>query len=563
MNNIITLRLAMAQANFTVGDLKTNSEKIVRYINESLALGSDIVTFPELALTGYPPEDLILKKQFVEDNLLYLKRIADSVKNIVAVVGFVNRSRNDIYNSAALIYKGKIRGIYDKMLLPNYGVFDEKRYFSPGKKALAFNVEGVVCGVNICEDIWHSELTVKGLKSLGVKLILNINASPYYAGKINLREAIIKKAAKDTAAVVSYNNLVGGQDELVFDGQSLLVDGKGNVLTRGGAFKEDLIVFDINFKKPQKTSSKKIVNLDYIVKNKKIALHQRNIRKPLELEEIYSALVLGLRDYVRKNNFKKVVLGLSGGIDSSLTAAIASDALGKENVYGVFMPSGFTSKESFIDAKELVDNLGIEFHEIPITGLFEKYIEVLKEIFKGLPENIAEENLQARIRGNILMSLSNKFGYIVLTTGNKSEVSCGYCTLYGDTAGGFAVLKDVTKMLVYRLSEYRNTISRVIPEHTITREPTAELAPNQKDADSLPPYDVLDKILKLYVEEDSSIQDIVKIGFDKGLVERVIMLVDNNEYKRRQAPPGVKITPKAFGRDRRMPITNRYKIDNR
>ncbi len=560
MKNKIIARIAMAQVNFTVGDLRGNAEKIIYAIDGAVKKDVDIITFPELSITGYPPEDLLLKKQFIEDNIKELKNIAKYTRDIVAVVGFANSSKGKIFNSAAVLHNGKIRGTYNKMLLPNYGVFDEKRYFAQSKMdEMAFNANGLIFGVNICEDIWHSEDTLGLYNKLKAKLLLNINASPYYAGKINLREDIVKKVAKNNKIVVSYNNLVGGQDELVFDGQSLFVDAKGSIIARGEAFKEDLIIIDMPFEIGKVNRSKNLVLIDHVFKSDKVVLEKRFAKKPGELNEIYSALLVGLRDYVKKNNFKKVILGLSGGIDSSITAAISVDALGKENVIGVFMPTEITSNESFVDAKALADNLGIQFMEIPIGDIYDHYLGLLKTAFEDLPKNIAEENLQARIRGNVLMAISNKFGYMVLTTGNKSEVSCGYCTLYGDTAGGFAVLKDVPKTLVYRLSEYRNAISVVIPSNVLIKAPTAELRPNQKDTDSLPPYDILDKILKLYVEDDVPFQKIVRRGFDKELVKKVISLVDNSEYKRRQGPPGVKITPKAFGRDRRMPIINRYR----
>lgn len=550
----------MVQLNFTVGDLKGNSEKIINSIKAAKSKGVDIVTFPELSITGYPPEGLLLKKQFIDDNLYYLNKIKDATEDIVAVVGFANRLKDNIYNSAAVIHKKKVLGIYNKMLLPNYGVFDEKRYFAPGETSLLFNLNGIIFGIGICEDIWHDEVTLKPLASGGAGLILIINASPYYEGKINLRESVVKKVAKKYKTAISYNNLVGGQDELIFDGQSLFVDEKGKILLKGDAFNEEMVILDVELKKYLKKVSHKVINIPHYINPKKETISKKAPHKLSELEEVYKALTMGLRDYVMKNNFKKVVLGLSGGIDSALTAAIAVDALGKENVFGVFMPSEFTSEESFIDAKLLARNLGIDFHEIPINALFDGYLGSLDKIFGNMPKNIAEENLQARIRGNLLMALSNKFGYLVLTTGNKSEISCGYCTLYGDTVGGFSVLKDVPKTLVYKLSEYRNSVSKVIPGNVFTKAPTAELRPNQKDTDSLPPYDTLDKILKSYIEDNKSPQEIIKEGFDGKIVNKVISMVDNNEYKRRQAAPGVKITPKALGRDRRMPVTNRYKV---
>ncbi len=498
----------------------------------------------------------MLKPAFIEDNLRQLKIIARMAGSAVVVVGFADRIGKDIYNAAAILRRGKIRAVYHKTLLPNYGVFDEKRYFTPGAKPLVFNLRGsdprklgdTVLGISICEDVWFKEGPVKDEAKLGAKLILNINASPYHAGKIIEREKVVAQRAKENRVTIVYVNLVGGQDELVFDGQSMVVSPGGDVVARAKAFEEDLLVVDISsrnskFKSPAFA---------------KATAGRQNLELLPLVEEVYGALLLGTRDYISKNGFKKVAIGLSGGIDSSLVAVLAADALGSHNVIGISMPSPFTSKISKDDAKLLAKNLGIRFLTIPIGSLFKTYLRVLKPEFKGLKSGVAEENLQARIRGNILMAFANKFGWMVLTTGNKSETSVGYATLYGDTAGGFAAIKDVPKTLVYKLAAYRNALGLVIPQRVLARAPSAELRPGQKDTDSLPSYGTLDPILKAYVEEDKSVKEIVALGFPAATTRKVVSMVDGNEYKRRQAPPGIKITPKAFGKDRRMPITNRY-----
>ncbi|MCM8796134.1 MAG: NAD+ synthase [Candidatus Omnitrophica bacterium] len=562
------LRIALAQINSTVGDLEGNSRKIIEYIQKAKEFGVDIISFPELALTGYPPEDLLLKPKFIQDNLEELKKLAELIHDIVAILGFVDIREKDIYNAAAVIYNGEIKGIYHKMLLPNYGVFDEKRYFKSGYNPLVFKLGKIIFGVNICEDIWHKEGPVKEQARLGAKLILNINASPYYAGKIKEREKIVQNQAKENGVFVSYTNLVGGQDELVFDGQSMVIDKDGKIILRAEAFKEDLLVLDLPTEAIAKAGLgiplnkikfKKIIKISDEVISKKPILPKRETRTLEQVEEIYRALILGLKDYVFKNGFRNVVIGLSGGIDSSLVATLAVDALGKENVIGVFMPSRYSSKESEEDAKLLARNLGIRLIDISIEQIYKIYLVVLETQFLGLERDITEENLQARIRGNILMAFSNKFGWLVLTTGNKSEISTGYATLYGDMAGGFAVIKDVPKTLVYKLAEYRNSLGQLIPERVLTKEPSAELKPNQRDSDTLPVYEKLDPILKAYIEEDKSLDEIISLGFDKETVYRVLTMVDKSEYKRRQSPPGIKITPKAFGKDRRMPITNKYR----
>lgn len=560
------LRIAIAQINTTVGDLSGNTKKVIDFIEQAKAKNCDIVTFPELTITGYPPEDLLLKPSFVADNISFLKDIIKETNDIVAIVGFVDKVKHEIFNAAALIYKNKIYGVYRKMFLPNYGVFDEKRYFSAGETYFLANIDGINFGINICEDIWEDEPAIK-MSRLGVRLILNINASPYHMGKFDLRKKVLLRQAKENNAFIAYNNLVGGQDELVFDGRSMFIDKRG-IICEAKAFEEDLIIIDLDaslFKGRsinKNSKDTKLVKLPkkVLAKDSKLTCHRLKKNMPV-LDEVYAALILGLRDYVRKNNFKKVVVGLSGGIDSALTIAIATAALGKENVMAVFMPSQFSSVESQQYSRQLAENLGIALQEISIQNVFENFKGVLKEAFKNLAEDITEENLQARIRGTILMALSNKFGWLVVTTGNKSEMSTGFATLYGDMAGGFALLKDVPKTYVFELANYCNLQQdrEVISKNIIEREPTAELKANQKDSDSLPDYDILDKIIKLYVEENCSFEEIIKQGIKEETVKRVIDLIDKAEYKRRQSPPGIKITPRAFGKDRRMPITNRYK----
>jgi len=554
------LRIALAQINCTLGDLEGNIRKIKEYIKKAKELKVDIISFPELAICGYPPEDLLLQPKFVEDNLEKLKELITSIDEIVVIIGFVDREDRELYNSAAVIYDKEIKGIYHKIFLPNYSVFDEKRYFKPGDKPLVFKFGRFIFGVSICEDIWHREGPTREQALLGAKLLFNINASPYHLAKFKQREEILKSQAKENKVFIAYTNLVGGQDELIFDGQSMVVDEEGKVIGRAETFKEDLLMLDLDISRSKSRTTKTLITItDKRVLKKRIALLKKTIKIPGLIEEIYQALLLGVRDYVSKNGFQKVVIGLSGGIDSSLVATIACDALGKENVSSVFMPSPYTSEESNEDVKLLVKNLGIKLINIPIEEIYKTYLMILEPNFRGLEKDITEENIQARIRGNILMALSNKFGWLVLTTGNKSEMSTGYATLYGDMAGGFSVIKDIPKTLVYKLAKYRNSITPVIPERILTKEPSAELKPNQKDKDTLPPYEILDPILKAYIEEDKNRDEIVSLGFDTQTVKKVISMVDKSEYKRRQAPPGIKITPKAFGKDRRMPITNKYR----
>lgn len=573
------LRIALAQINPTVGDLSGNLRKITKLIDEAKAYSADLIAFPELALTGYPPEDLLLKPQFIKDNIKMLDEIIARSEGIAVVAGFVDKS-DDIYNAAAFIYNKNLTGIYHKSFLPNYGVFDEERYFRAGREYPVFVLNGTGIGVNICEDIWYPDGPATFQTLGGAEVIININASPFHAGKWRFRERMLSTRAADNFAIVAYVNMVGGQDELVFDGHSMVFDQNGNVIVRGMQFEEDLILADLNIDSVFRTRLHDPRRRKYNIfngtemgmvrsvllspeKEKERSMEPISARDitPLDdLAEIYAALILGVKDYAGKNKFSNVVIGMSGGIDSALTATIAADALGSDNVIGVFMPSQYTSSESREDASAVAKNLGIRLITIPITGTFESFIKTLKDQFKGLEHDVTEENLQARIRGNILMALSNKFGWLVLTTGNKSEMSVGYATLYGDMAGGFAVIKDVPKTLVYRLAGHRNNKGpKVIPERVFKRPPTAELKAGQTDQDTLPPYEILDPILQAYVEEDRGIDEIVAMGWDRELVERVIKMVDKSEYKRRQSPIGIKITPRALGRDRRMPVTNRYK----
>jgi NAD+ synthase (glutamine-hydrolysing) len=568
------IRLALAQINPVVGDFEYNYNKILEFIEKAKKLEADIIAFPELALTGYPPEDLILKPSFIEKNLYYLEKLKENIDNIIAVVGFIDK-QEDVFNAAAVIYNKEIVGVYHKQFLPNYGVFDENRYFQKGDGLLLLSIDNYKVGISICEDIWYPENPVNDYAILGAEVVININASPYSQGKVKKREEMLKVRSRDNLISIAYVNMVGGQDELVFDGNSLILDAQGEILAKAESFEEELLLADIdldeifrlqlkdnrlkNLRYLKKPINVKEVRLDYKIKNKNNQISQKIALDKKEIEDTYKALVVGLRDYINKNGFKKVVIGLSGGIDSSLTACIAVDALGKENVKGVLMPSQYTSKESIEDALELAKNLDIETFTIPIKNIFDKYLEEFQEIFKGLKPDTTEENLQARIRGNILMALSNKFGWIVIATGNKSEMSVGYSTLYGDMVGGFAVLKDVLKTKVYELSYYRNSISKVIPDRVLTKPPSAELRPNQTDEAELLPYPILDQIIQFYVEQDLTVEEIVKLGFEEKDVKKIINLIDKNEYKRRQAPIGIKITERAFGKDRRMPITNRFK----
>ena len=576
------IRIALAQINPTVGDFAGNTTKIIAEIDRARVAGADLVALPELVIPGYPPEDLLLKPQFISANLKALDHIIAASRGIIAIVGFIDKT-SDIHNAAAVVCDGELKGVYRKIYLPNYGVFDEYRYFSPGTSAPVFSYGDVSFGVNICEDIWYPGGPTRLQALAGAQLVINISASPYYAGKGRDRERMLQTRAEDNAVAVAYVNMVGGQDELVFDGQSLVIDERGRTIARGRVFEEDLVIAEINAERVFKERlhdprrrQERLDATDEFIDVERILLRERpfehgtqskdaapgaELLEPVgAAEEVYRALVVGTRDYVQKNGFKSVVIGLSGGIDSALTACVAVDALGAGQVTCVFMPTRFSSFESGRDAAELARNLGVTYNVIPIEETFNEYLETLRPLFDDDAMGVAEENIQARVRGNILMALSNKFGALVLSTGNKSEVSVGYCTLYGDMAGGFAMLKDVPKTLVYELSEYRNRCkgTPVIPEYIMTRPPSAELRADQKDTDFLPSYDVLDAILERYIEDDLSVEAIIAEGFSEATVKWVARQVDVNEYKRRQAAPGIKITTRAFGRDRRMPITSKF-----
>jgi len=572
------LRVGLAQINPTVGDLEGNVAKILACTERGRELGVDLLCFPELAITGYPPEDLLLRQRFIDDNLRALEKVTAASSGLALVVGFVDQD-DDIFNAAAVVHDGRLAGVYHKQYLPNYGVFDENRYFQAGSESPVFRVAGVGVGLSISEDIWYPGEPARREAFGGAEVIVTITASPFHAGKRLFRERMLSIRASDNAVFLCYLNPVGGQDELVFDGGSMVFNPRGELVARCRQFEEELLVWDLNLEEarqtrlhdPRRRKDKLAAAASgpapVIEVSRERAAGARpplppSQNTPLEpVAEVYAALVLGTGDYVRKNGFQKVLVGLSGGIDSSLVAAIAADALGAENVVGVSMPSRYSSEGSRADAAALAGNLGLRLISIPIEEAFTASLQVLTEPFAGTEEGVAEENLQARIRGNILMALSNKFGWLVLTTGNKSEMATGYATLYGDMAGGFAVLKDVPKTLVYELAAYRNRCGSapVIPQSVIDKPPSAELRPGQLDVDSLPPYEVLDPILQAYVEDDRSLEEIVGRGFDQATVRRVMSMVDRNEYKRRQAPPGVKITPRAFGRDRRLPIANRYR----
>ena len=568
------MRFSLVQKNFTVGGIAENADKMISDINEVKNLYPDFVVFPELSLVGYPPEDLLLKHSFIDKNIEELNRVIKATNgvNFVVIVGFVDK-KDDIYNSAAVIQNGQLLGVYHKILLPNYGVFDEKRYFAAGIIPLNVNYGGVKVGISICEDIWVPDGPATDEVSSGAMILLNISSSPYRLLKGLTREEMLKVRASDSRAAIVYVNSVGGQDELVFDGHSLVVDETGNAIGRGPDFEESILTVDIpiptivsaNLHDPRRRERKREITVQTVnaeaYKENRPDIETTN-KVPLQLEEeIFKALALGVKDYVKKNGFQKVLIGLSGGIDSSLVAVIATEALGAKNVVGVLMPSMYSSKSSVEDAQKLADNLGIKTYTIPIKNVFNSYLNALKKTFEKTNQDITEENLQARIRGNYLMALSNKFGWLVLTTGNKSEMSVGYATLYGDMAGGFAVIKDLYKTMVYKVARWYNSQKGkdVIPNNVLIKAPSAELKPDQVDQDSLPPYETLDGILDLYVEKDLSFKEIVEMGFNKETVKRTIRLVDKNEYKRRQAPPGIKITSRAFGRDRRLPITNHYK----
>jgi NAD+ synthase (glutamine-hydrolysing) len=594
------LRIALAQINPIVGDLSGNLRLILDNMAQAAQAGADLVCFPELALTGYPPEDLLLKPGFVADNLRALdelvRRSAD-YPGLTLVIGFVDR-QVDIYNAAAVIHNGRLAGVYYKQYLPNYGVFDENRYFQAGTLSPVFEINGAQVGVNICEDIWYPTGPATMQAYAGAEVLVNINASPYHAGKGEFREKMLATRAADNGLIVAYINMVGGQDELIFDGNSVIFDQSGNLIARARHCAEDMLIADLDVEAvfrtrlhdPRRRKERleftngqvpHIVVTDHADDHPgpngrgrphpaRASLEQSDYSQraparveplPERLAEIYAALVLGTRDYTRKNGFKRAVIGISGGIDSALTAAIAVDALGAENVTGVSMPSRYSSAGSKTDAQELAERLGIRLITISIDDMFGAALEALAPAFAGTEPGLAEENIQARLRGLTWMALSNKFGWLVLTAGNKSEMATGYATLYGDMAGGFAVLKDVFKTLVYDLARYRNRLSPggVIPQAIIDKAPSAELRPDQRDTDSLPPYPVLDPLLRAYVEDDRTFEEMLEMGFDGATVQKVMALVDKSEYKRRQAPPGIKITQRAFGRDRRLPLTSAYR----
>ena len=575
------LRTGLSQLNPRVGDITGNTKKIIEAIEAARNLDIDILCFPELAVTGYPPEDLLLKIEFIDDNIRALDEIKKHCRdNMVVIVGFVDK-KDDIFNSAAVIQRGEVIDVYHKLRLPNYGVFDENRYFQSERRFPVYTMGKMTFGVTICEDIWYPGEPIRSQVLLGnAQIIFNLSASPYYMGKPVARERMLATRAVDYNTIIAYCNMVGGQDELVFDGNSMFIDEKGEIIATARNFAEDLLICDVNTERVYRsrlntpTIRKTRYELSFeenqlerfplkpAKAKRKVKMPETGAPRPEDpLRCAFSALVLGTGDYIRKNGFKKIVLGLSGGIDSSLTAAVAAEAVGPSKVIGVSMPSMYSSKGSVTDAQKLASNLGIELLSIPIEDAFRCYEGMFAEIFSGMEDDVTEENIQARIRGNTLMALSNKFGWLVLATSNKSELAVGYSTLYGDMSGGFAVIKDVPKAMVYELSHYYNGMRKkeIIPKSVIEKPPSAELHPGQKDTDSLPEYDTLDKILKAYVEDGLGVDDIVKLGEKRSTVRRVIRMVNKNEYKRRQSAPGVKITSLAFGKDRRFPITNLYK----
>ncbi len=566
------LRLALAQINPTVGDLNRNVALILQYMEDARRQGVNLVLFPELAVTGYPPEDLILRDDFVSANMTAMEKIAQASHGLVAVVGFAERVAQKVYNAAAICAEGRLITTYHKICLPNYGVFDERRYFEPGNRPLVVTWDDLRIGINICEDIWTADPIAEFEASTGgAHLLVNISASPYHFRKGLEREHLVATIARRSKAFFAYVNMVGGQDELVFDGQAFLFDPEGRLLLRSEQFQDHLIITDVGIDPALPSPSlglEQRYQLDEAVIPAPLPARANGHLPPVvarvreEADEVFSALVLGTRDYVHKNGFKKVVLGLSGGIDSALVATIAVAALGPENVVGVLMPSVFTASLSNEDALALARNLGIETLTLPIRDLVIGYEKTLADTFSNLKPDITEENIQARIRGNLLMALSNKFNWLVLATSNKSETAVGYSTLYGDMVGGFAVIKDVPKTMVYALAQWINQRGfphPVIPQRTIDRPPTAELRPNQTDQDSLPPYDLLDRIIEEYVEDDRSVPEMIERGLPEKVVKEVVRLIDRAEYKRQQAAPGIKISTKNFGKDRRMPITNGFK----
>ncbi len=553
------MRVALAQDDMVVGDIEGNTARIIEAIGRATQAGAQVLVFPELTVTGYPPEDLLLKPSFVMASEDAVTEIATATNSVVTVFGFVQSDGGVLYNAAAICQNGAVLGIYRKQQLPNYGVFDEARYFEPGVGHYLFKTQEGVFGVCICEDAWIPNGPLISQGDAGAQIVMNINASPFHKGKVPQREEMLGERARRAKSSIVFVNAIGGQDELVFDGASLVIGPDGAVIARLPQFEESFVVVDVPLGEAREVHGAEVRRID--IELAPISGDTSGLlTTPLTgAAEVYAALRLALRDYARKNGFTKAVLGLSGGVDSTLAATIAADALGPSNVLGVLMPSEFSSSHSISDAEELARNLGIETVTIPIAEAFDSYLTMLEKAFGPTEMSIAEENLQARIRGNMNMAISNRYGHLVIATGNKSEFAVGYATLYGDMAGGFALLKDVLKTEIYDLCSYRNSVSHVIPDNVITKAPSAELRPNQKDQDSLPPYEILDGILDLYVEEDRSRQEIIDAGYETAIVDKVIRLVDRAEYKRRQAPPGPKVTTKAFGRDRRLPITNRWR----
>ncbi|MGC9045508.1 MAG: NAD+ synthase [Thermodesulfovibrio sp.] len=565
-----TLRLALCQINLVVGDIEGNLEKILSYIDKAVTKQAEIIVFPELAITGYNPEDLLFYPAFIKKAEEALNEIIKNVKDFIVIAGLPVK-KDDLYNSAAIIANQSLIDVYHKIYLPNYSVFDEMRYFKPGSRIPVYEYDGVFFAVNICEDIFHPSLPGLIQVANSAELIINISASPFYAGKYQKKTRMLTTRAYDMGVYVCYLNMVGGQDEIVFDGRSLIISPSGDIMAMGKAFEEDLIIADLDIEEVTRTrlrepkirweicfGDREIIKipLKRKAKSKVVLSRKESAYEMTEEEEIFKALTTGLRDYVNKNGFKKVCLGLSGGIDSSFVALIAVEALGRDRVIGVFMPSRYTSKESRQDVYELVKNLGIELIEISIDELFEEYLKSLSDTFKDLPQDVTEENIQSRIRGNILMAVSNKFGWLVITTGNKSELSVGYATLYGDMAGGYAVIKDVYKTQVYRVARWASRGR--IPERVFKKPPSAELKPGQIDQDTLPPYEVLDRILYLHIEKCMGQQEIIEQGFDRDTVKKVLQMVKRAEFKRRQAPLGIKVSPVCLGKDWRFPITNRF-----
>lgn len=556
----MVIRVALGQLNFTVGDIDGNAARSISAIRESTERGAQVLVLPELTLTGYPPEDLVLKSGFVQANHRALEDVASRTGDLLTVLGFVDTDGRHLYNAAAICHSGEVKAIYRKQLLPNYGVFDERRYFEPGDRHTLIDTGRGVIGVCVCEDIWSPTGPAIAQADAGAQVVLNINASPFHKGKVDERAMMLGERARRSSASVVYVNLVGGQDELVFDGGSLVIDPNGLLTTRLAQFEERLEIVDVPLGEARSLHASNVDRLSLSLRD----ADGRNAAVPVtptldESEEVYRALELALRDYITKNGFSKVAIGLSGGVDSTLVASICADALGPENVLGVAMPSEFSSSHSVDDAQELADNLGIRLFTIPIKSVYHSFLDTLRDSFGDEEPGLAEENLQARIRGTLLMTISNRYGNLIIATGNKSENAVGYSTLYGDMAGGFALIRDLFKHEVYALCRWRNTLSPVIPENVLTKAPSAELRHDQRDEDSLAPYEVLDPILESYIERDEGVEEIVARGFDEQVVVDVIALVDRAEYKRRQAPPGPKVTVKSFGRDRRLPITNRWR----